>query len=242
MIEAVFISDLHLHPEESAITQRFNLFIDWAIKNTKSVYILGDFFHVWPGDDALDDWNLSIARRLSLLAEHDIAVYFIRGNRDFLLGQEFAKHAQIKMLEEPAIITLGQKQILLVHGDRYCTKDRGHQLLRLLTRNPLFPAFFLKLPWKIRSKIVRKMRQTSQRNRGKSEYMLQIVPSAMLKHMQQLKADTIIHGHIHRPGSHDHETQDKILQQYVLSDWDDNPLLLCYHKSSGFYFDLLVED
>ena len=239
-LDAVFISDLHLHPQDPVITNRFDQFIAWAATHTKKVYILGDFFHVWPGDDALDDWSRSIASRLAWLTQQQVAVFFMAGNRDFLLGKRFAKLAGITPLKEPTVITLGNDRILLVHGDRYCTRDTGHQWLRLLTRNCWFSAVFLRLPHSIRVKLVQSVRKRSQSNRNtnrdKSADWMDVVPKTMLRHMKQFQVQTVVHGHTHKPGLSTFR-EGVLFRQYVLSDWDDNPLLLCYHKSEGFYFD-----
>lgn len=240
MIDAVFISDLHLHPKDADITERFTKFIDWAGHNTRSVYILGDFFHVWPGDDALDAWSKSIATQLTKLASSGIKLYFLHGNRDFLLGPRFAKLASLTLLQEPAVITLGDCKVLLVHGDRYCTNDKGHQWLRRLTRNSIFPRLFLRLPYKIRAKLVNEVRQRSQANRSKSMADMDIVTPVMISHMREWGVDTVIHGHIHRPGHTVHGSNEKNYHQYVLSDWDDNPSLLCYDNPKGLYFDRLI--
>lgn len=241
MIDAVFISDLHLNQQEGAITERFYHFIEWAAFNTKVVYILGDFFHVWPGDDALDDWSESIAKRLSWLASQGVKLFFMHGNRDFLLGERFAKLASITLLNEPTVIMLGDTSVLLAHGDRYCTEDKGHQWLRRLTRNAIFPAIFLRLPYKMRAKLVNKVRQHSQANRTKPTAYMDIVVSVMLEHMQQMGVQILVHGHIHKPGLITHEYQGTSYLQYVLSDWDDNPIFLCYDGANGFYFKRLLE-
>ena len=104
--EAVFISDLHLHPEEPKITARFNDFIDWAALNTQTVYILGDFFHAWAGDDGLKPWSKTIAERLLWLSKQGVSLYFMHGNRDFLVGKHFATAAGMTILREPTVIQL----------------------------------------------------------------------------------------------------------------------------------------
>lgn len=238
-LAAVFISDLHLHPEEPLITARFNRFIEWAAQNTKTVYILGDFFHAWAGDDSIDSWSESIAKRLRWLSQQQVAIYFMHGNRDFLLGKAFADLAGIIILPEPAIIRLGDKRILLVHGDRYCTNDKGHQWLRRLTRNRWFSHFFLRLPYKVRAQLVSKIRQHSQTNRSKPYSKMDVVASDMIEHLQKYKVATLIHGHTHKPGLINHCYNEIMYSQYVLSDWDDNPRLLCYHKSMGIFFNQL---
>ena len=237
MIEAVFISDLHLHPKEIAITERFNQFISWAATHTKAVYILGDFFHVWPGDDALDDWSHSIAERLTWLTQQGVSLYFMAGNRDFLLGKRFATLAGMTQLTEPTVVTFGDERVLLVHGDRYCTRDKGHQRLRLLTRNRLFSFLFLRLSYAFRVNLVNKVRDHSQSNRTKPSDWMDVVHDGMLRHMKQLNVSIVVHGHTHKPGLTTYNDGKADFRQYVLSDWDDNPLLLCYHKSEGFYFD-----
>ena len=240
MIDAVFISDLHLHPNDLDITERFNTFIEWAAHNTRSIYILGDFFHLWPGDDAIDAWSKSIAAKLAGLAAAGIQLYFLHGNRDFLLGEKFAKLASLTLLSEPTVIKLGKQNVLLVHGDRYCTNDKGHQWLRRLTRNAIFPRLFLHLPFAFRSKLVNEVRQHSQVNRSKSNADMDIVTTVMMDHMRQLDLSILIHGHIHKPGFSTHTYMGKKYLQYVLSDWDDKPDLLCYDNSKGFYFVRLV--
>lgn len=234
--EAVFISDLHLNPEDAAITTRFEAFIDWAALHTKAVYILGDFFHVWPGDEALDEWSKAIAKRLAGLSTQGISLYLMTGNRDFLLGPRFLQLAQAHVLTEPSIIQLGDEKVLLVHGDRYCTNDKGHQWLRWLTRNRFFIGLFLRLPFAVRRKIVNQVRQHSQKQRAKSYEQWAIVPTALCQHLRQLQLTTVIHGHIHRPGLTMHRDQYGQYHQFVLSDWDDKPMLLCYDHTKGYEF------
>ena len=236
MIDAVFISDLHLHPDDIAISERFNRFVVWAKQHTKTIYILGDLFHVWPGDDSLGPWSEFIAQQFSELAMNGIKLYYMHGNRDFLLGKRFAKLASFNMLSDPTTITLGNQKVMLSHGDRYCINDRAHQWLRCLTRNALFTWLFLKLPYSFRNNLVNKVRQHSEGNRNKSAYLMDIVPSAMLAHMKNLDTKILIHGHIHKPGCLSHVYHAKEYLQYVLSDWDDNPSILCYDREKSFYF------
>lgn len=242
MRNTVFISDLHLHPEETAIHKRFNCFIQWAAENASTVYILGDFFHAWPGDDALDEWSESIASQLSWLNHQGVKLYFMPGNRDFLIGKRFVKLASLILLKDPSIITLNGAKILLVHGDRYCIHDKSHQWFRKITRNRLFTTLFLCLPYKLRANLVNQVRRHSQMNQSKPLSRLMIVTSFMLKHLHKLKVKTVIHGHIHQPGVTRHTFQSCGYFQYVLSDWDANPMILCYNQCKGFYFYLCREE
>jgi UDP-2,3-diacylglucosamine hydrolase len=238
-LEAVFISDLHLHEDAIDITERFYSFTDWAAHHTRAVYILGDFLHVWPGDDAFDNWSRSIAARLAWLVDQGIEVYFMPGNRDFLLGNQFYSLAKTHPLDDPTIIELQGQRILLVHGDRYCTQDTSHQWLRRLTRNSIFHWIFLHLPYQWRSRIVYSVRQHSQLNIHKSIGKMGIVAKTMLTHMDRMHVNVVIHGHIHKAGLTVHQSHNRSYQQFVLSDWDDKPSLLCYDKANGFYFELL---
>lgn len=233
---AVFISDIHLHPQETTITNRFYAFIDWAAQNTNELYILGDFLHVWPGDDALDDWSLGIVERLAGLKEQGVNVYFMPGNRDFLLGDRFMQLSCMQRLDEPTFVQLGAKRYLLAHGDQYCTNDRSHQWLRKLTRNRLFPKIFLKMPYSIRNRCVSSLRAHSKNNRKKDVPILSLNVDSMLQDMCSQNVKNIIHGHTHQYGIHHHEYNKQIYQQFILSDWDHAPYLLCYNRTGLIEF------
>lgn len=233
--DALFISDLHLHPDDKDIQARFQGFLNWALHKTKTLYILGDFFHVWAGDDDLSAWSLDIAGSLKHLADSGIDIYFMAGNRDFLIGKKFAKYAGFSLLHEPHLIELDEK-VLLVHGDSYCTKDRQHYWFRKLTRNRYFPKLFLMLPLSLRKKLVAEVRQRSQSNRNKDYAILDVVPEVMLPEMKKKSANILIHGHTHKPMLRNYDYNDRKYTEYVLSDWDNDPPILCYKKGKGFFF------
>lgn len=239
MIEVVFISDLHLHPDRKDITERFNQFIAWAQDSVKNIYILGDFFHAWAGDDSIDAWSRGIAKRLFALKKQGINLFFMHGNRDFLLGEHFAKLAGWTVLAEPTLLQLDNQKILLVHGDRYCTKDRAHQWFRLCTRNKLFAGLFLSLPLKYRTILVHQVRKRSQMNHDKPKEIMDVVVSSVIKHMERYQVKVLIHGHTHKPGLSIYQHKTQALQRFVLSDWDDNPQILCYDITKGFNFILI---
>jgi UDP-2,3-diacylglucosamine hydrolase len=239
MIDIVFISDLHLHPERADIQQRFDFFLNFVKNGVKKVYILGDFLHVWAGDDAMDAWSKSIAEKIAELVRSGIEVFYMHGNRDFLLGPLFAKQAQWHVLYDPTVLVLDGKNILLSHGDKYCLKDSAHQYFRRLTRNPLFSYLFLKLPLTFRSKLVNKTRALSK-EKSLSREEMDVVPGACVKDMISHDADILIHGHTHLQDLHAYTYDNKQLMRYVLSDWDEIPQILCYDKTKGLYFKLLV--
>ncbi|KTD35580.1 UDP-2,3-diacylglucosamine hydrolase [Legionella moravica] len=236
MLEAVFISDLHLHPQDVAIQERFNHFLDWARTSVKKIYILGDFFHAWAGDDSVNEWSKGIASQLFELTQRGISIDYMCGNRDFLLGKQFARLTGWTILHEPTVIELGGERILLSHGDRYCTNDVGHQRLRRLTRNRFFTLFFLSLSLKFRERIVSKVRTISSRKQYKPMDEMDVVTEAVLKHMKQHQVRILIHGHTHKPGLTQYQNQLLEMQRFVLSDWDDTPQVLCYDNTKGFYF------
>jgi len=237
MIDSVFISDLHLHPNAKDINARFERFIRWAAKNTRTLYILGDFFHAWVGDDGVDDSSRAIADRLAWLSAQGVALYFMAGNRDFLIGARFAKLAHLTILPDPTVITLGDERVLLSHGDRFCTADRGHQWLMWLTRNKLFSTVFLRLPLTLRNKIANNVRKQSKSQKKRPDVVMDVVAETILTHMKQYGVKKIIHGHTHRAGIFKYTENNNHYLRCVMSDWDDNPSFLCYDKAKGIYLD-----
>jgi len=235
MLEAVFISDLHLHPDNEAITKRFEVFISWAGMHTKALYILGDLFHVWAGDDVSAAWALPVAHLLQQLAAKGVRIYYMHGNRDFLLGPAFAACCHMEQLPDPFVIALGEERVLLSHGDAYCTRDLAHQWLRRLTRNRRFRWIFLNIPSAWRCRLVERVRARSQQKRYRDITDLDAVPAAMVPALQRTKCHRLIHGHTHQPGIWHEHVAGYAFQRYVLSDWDDIPSVLCYDRAKGFY-------
>jgi UDP-2,3-diacylglucosamine hydrolase len=160
----------------------------------------------------------------------------MHGNRDFLLGKHFSRLAGWNILSEPTVIQLDQEKILLVHGDRYCTKDLAHQRFRRLTRNKLFSRLFLMFPLKYRQRLVNQVRYRSQINQNKSMEEMDVVSESVIQHMMRYKVTKLIHGHTHKPGVTTYQNNKKNLSRYVLSDWDDKPQLLCYDSTKGLCF------
>lgn len=234
--DVMFIADLHLHPQQPEITAKFLRFCKWAKQRTKELYILGDFVHAWPGDDGIDVWSDKIIAALSSLADAGVKTYFMAGNRDFLIGKKFLRRANLVELADPSVITLGGKKVLLSHGDRYCTEDISHQRLRRFTRNRIFKLFFLRVPYRYRSQVVNKVRKYSADGKLKPGKNMLAIPSSIAKHLRKYDLATVIHGHTHLPGLTIHRDHFGEYQQYVLSDWDENPLIMCYNSTNEFYY------
>lgn len=240
MNQAVFISDLHLCETQSAITARYHQFIDWALVNTQSLYILGDFFNLWAGDDTRDEYFDTIIASLVQFKERGVKLYFMPGNRDFLLGQYFYEKTGAIFLEDPSVIMLDNKPILLAHGDRYCTNDEKHQKFRAITRHPSFASFFCRTPKKLRNFLAHQVRNKSMRRKDLSLAQMDAVPDIFVNEMSQVGVNILIHGHTHRPGLSEHQHSQQTYRRYVLSDWDSLPQFLCFNAKKGFYYHSLT--
>ncbi len=214
-----FISDLHLCDQQPLTTKRFITFCQTEARQARALYILGDFFEYWLGDDVIDKTAQIVQKELTQLHQAGIKLYFMAGNRDFLLGPEYAESCGMNLLSEPATIELGGERVLLVHGDAECTDDKAYQETRSLFRNPEWQQQFLAMPIPQRIEFAQKARQqskqhTQQANANKDEIMdvnLKAVDDLFIKY--QVK--TIIHGHTHRPAIHQHGECKRI----VLGDW-----------------------
>jgi len=235
MIDSVFISDLHLQSNCQEIHERFVRFVQWAKANTQNVYILGDFMHVWSGDDLIDDYAKSIIALLSELNDHGIKTYFLPGNRDFLVGKQFYTAAKIQPLNDCTIINLHGCRVFLTHGDRYCTADIAHQFLRLITRNFLFRLIFLNIPKFLRHSLVKIIREYSQSKKKSAKYF-PINQKKLFKDMHKNQVSISIYGHIHKPNHFIDTYKNFTYQRFILSDWDNEPRLLCFNNQKGFFF------
>lgn len=244
MLKAVFISDLHLESARSDILARFDAFLSWFSASTaEDLYILGDFFHVWFGDDLVEPIAFDIAAKLHVLADSGKRLWFMPGNRDFLLGQAYAKSAGMQMLPDPVCIQLGEQAILLAHGDAYCTADKKHMRFRAITRHPWVQTLYRSMPKIWRQAIVGRIRMRSQaaRHTPLDFNIFNTQAPAMLSALQQYGCKTLIHGHTHNPGKVPLKQGQKTYTVWVLSDWDDMPEILCYDDTKGLYYTQVLE-
>lgn len=220
---SLFISDLHLcevHPNISAL---FLKFLQVDARQCDALYILGDFFEQWIGDDHQTELNQRILRALKALTQSHVPVYFIHGNRDFLIGKRFAKAAGMTLLPDPSVITLYNKQILLSHGDYLCIDDHAHQAFRRFYTNRFYQRLFLLLPIKLRLKIANKARHTSKkRHLSNNAFTGDIHPEFTLKEAKKHGGELLIHGHTHRPCMDRIHWQQQSIERIVLPAWEDN--------------------
>ncbi|OWO82289.1 UDP-2,3-diacylglucosamine diphosphatase [Photorhabdus luminescens] len=216
----LFIADLHLSEHEPAITAGFLRFLREDAIQADSLYILGDLFDYWIGDDDDNPLHREIASALKTVQQQGVTCYFIHGNRDFLLGSRFAKESGITLLPQEKVLELYGKRVLILHGDTLCTDDEGYQRYRKRVHTPWIQRLFLLLPLSIRQKIAVKMRANSQSvNSRKSETIMDVNQQAVIDTFERYQADWMIHGHTHRPFVHEVPLHDKTVYRGVLDAW-----------------------
>ena len=217
----LFISDLHLDAERPAITELFGRFVEGEATGAAALYILGDLFEAWVGDDDPSEVGAFVADRLATLARKGTPSYFIRGNRDFLLGDAFGKRARMRILPDPAVVVLEGEPAVLMHGDTLCTDDTAYQAFRAQTRNPQWQAQFLAQPLPARIAFAQQARAASAahqkglKNEGLMEAITDVAHSTVDSTMARFGIPRLIHGHTHRPKVHDEAHGTRI----VLGDW-----------------------
>lgn len=223
----LFISDLHLDPSRPAITELFLDFLRGEARQAEALYILGDLFEAWIGDDTPSSAADAVALALREVSDAGVPVYFIRGNRDFLLGNDYAARAGMRILPDPSVITLYGKPVLLQHGDLLCTDDVAYQAFRAQTRNPAFIAQFLSQSLEARVAFAQKARAASQAHQSEMkqddkatfETVTDVAPAEVVATFQRYGVDTMIHGHTHRPAIHTVNAGEHSFTRIVLGDW-----------------------
>lgn len=217
----LLISDLHLEEQRPDITRAFLYFLQTRARQAEALYILGDFFEVWIGDDGMSAFQQSIARALRELSDSGTRVYLMHGNRDFLIGRRFCREAGCSLLKDPSLVELGGERVLLMHGDSLCTLDVGYMKLRRWLRNPLSLLILRNLPLATRQKLARKLRNESRaQTRMKASEIVDVTPDEVIRVMATHGVRTLIHGHTHRPAVHELEVDGRPARRIVLGDWD----------------------
>ena len=214
----LFISDVHLNEGIPRTVAAFERFIRVTADQADSVFILGDLFEYWIGDDMLTDpFPARMAALMHTLSERGIALYIMHGNRDFLMGKRFMKAAGAIWLPDPIAITAFGTRLALAHGDALCTDDHGYQLFRKLARNRLVQLLFLGWPFRWRRAIAERARQASENKRGGPRLpKYDVTAKGVAALFKRARANTIVHGHTHRPARH----QEPGGTRWVLPDWD----------------------
>lgn len=217
-----FISDLHLSGE-AALTGLFTQFLREEAVGAEALYILGDLFEAWIGDDAIAPWLQPVIGALKDLSTTGVPVYLAHGNRDFLLGETFCRHAGCQLLATPCVIGLHGHPTLLLHGDELCTDDQEYQQLRLMLRNPQWQRQFLALPVAARLEQAKALREKSKEAVQQKTYeIMDVNAQTVIDYMERYRVDAMIHGHTHRPAVHTVARGSKEARRYVLGDWHPN--------------------
>ena len=216
-MERIFISDLHLDANRENLTLAFTQFLSERCQTIDELYILGDFFELWLGDDDHSALNSGVIEALSSLP---CDVFIMHGNRDFLIGEAFCDAAGAKMLPDPHPIILGNQPALLMHGDSLCTRDEEYMKARNLLRSAAFQRDFLSKQMPERKILAEQIRGKSQKvSREKAEEIMDVTPEEVIKVMDQAKASVLVHGHTHRPAVHEVDLHFGAGTRYVLGDW-----------------------
>lgn len=216
----LFISDLHLCAQRPAIMQLFIEFLGQQARDCDALYILGDLFEAWLGDDNDAPDNARIISALRALRDGGTMIYFMRGNRDFLIGEKFAALSGCRLLPDPSVIDLNGVPTLLMHGDTLCTDDVNYQRFRRLVRSRFSQWLFLNLPLTLRRRIARRLRaQSMSHTRKKSSAIMDVNAHSVAAMMRQHRVTRLIHGHTHRPAMHDLELDGRPARRIVLGDW-----------------------
>jgi UDP-2,3-diacylglucosamine hydrolase len=229
--EYLFISDCHLDAGRPEITRALVEFLQTRAREARYLYILGDLFEVWLGDDDPADDHHGVIDSLRRLTD-SCSIFFIAGNRDFLLGERFADKVGMVLLEEPCILQLDQARVVLIHGDSLCIDDHDYQAFRAMVRNPEWKTGFLARPLQERRQIAAQLRDDSVKAmHRKSLEIMDVNATAVTACFDENNADVIIHGHTHRPALHRYDAG---LQRIVLGDWNPTPSYLSWSQADGF--------
>ena len=221
-MRTLFISDLHLHESRPQLTRAFFHFLRAQALGAEKLYILGDFFDAWIGDDDDNPLNSQVAEELKKLNDTGTQIFLMHGNRDFLMGEKFAAQAGATMLAEGTVINLYQYPTLLLHGDQLCTGDTDYIKFRQQVRSPQWQQQVLSQPLNARRALAAQLREKSQEmNSLKSEGIMDVTQSEVVKVMQQAGVRRLIHGHTHRPARHQLEIDGEPAERIVLGDWHD---------------------
>ncbi len=217
----LLISDLHLEEGRPDITRAFLDLLTGRARAAESLYILGDFFEAWIGDDAMSPFQRSICEALRQLSDSGTQIFLMHGNRDFLIGKAFCKAAGATLLNDPSVVRLNGEPVLLMHGDSLCTRDEAYMRLRRYLRHPLTLWVLRHLPLSTRHKLARKLRSESRaQTRMKANDIVDVTPEEVPRVMTAFGVKTLIHGHTHRPAIHKLQIGEETVQRIVLGDWD----------------------
>lgn len=237
-IYTIFISDTHLSELHPEITQRLIDFLELNKNSIEKLYLLGDIFDTWIGDDNVTPLSQQISKTLSDCTNAGMEIYFVHGNRDYLVGPHFSQLCGMTLLQEKTVISLHGKQTLLMHGDSLCTDDQSFQRYRRIMFSPLMKKICLLLPLWLRKKIAEKLRKVSQdSNTHKPMNIMDVSQESVMQALEENHAELLIHGHTHRPSIHSIALAHQSAQRIVLGAWEStlgNALIVSEKEAPRF--------
>jgi UDP-2,3-diacylglucosamine hydrolase len=217
----LFISDLHLSADRPEANERFFGFMEGTARGAEALYVLGDLFESWIGDDDIGErFNAVIAGFFAALVRGGTPLYVMHGNRDFLIGERFCRETGAKLLDDPALVEIAGTRTLLMHGDTLCTDDHDYQAWRVKARNPAFQAAFLAKSLPERRAMSTLMREKSKEViAGKPAEIMDVNAGAVREAFHRHGVSRLVHGHTHRAGRHELEVDGRRCERWVLPDW-----------------------
>jgi UDP-2,3-diacylglucosamine hydrolase len=231
-VATLFVSDLHIDDSRPAIGKQFLKFLAGAALQADALYILGDLFESWVGDDAADAAQRAVIAGLRTLTSSGVPCFVMHGNRDFLMASQFGQETGAQLLSDPVAITLYGERILVMHGDALCTDDRAYQRLRATVRHADWQRRFLKLSVPARKALAGAARSGSQAHTAQVEYAITDVnQDSVATALRTAQLTTLLHGHTHRPGIHAFTLDGKPCTRIVLGDWYDQGSLLRWDEN-----------
>lgn len=221
MPHTLFISDLHLAPVTPAANEALLNFLKHTAPSADAVYVLGDLFEYWIGDDGLEHpFARRIAAAFRKLSDGGVPLYFMHGNRDFLIGERFARESGMNILEDPTVVSLYGRPTLLMHGDTLCSDDIEYQKYRAMVRNVAWQQAFLARPLAERVHMAQDARgRSEQAKQVKDMAIMDVAPATVEEVLRRHAYPRLIHGHTHRPARHEHVVDGRLCERWVLADW-----------------------
>jgi UDP-2,3-diacylglucosamine hydrolase len=243
-VTTLFISDLHLDGERPDITAQFLEFLEREARHAQALYILGDLFEAWIGDDDPDPDKRRVIAALRALTQAGVASYFIHGNRDFLIGNRFCQETGMRLLADGTVVTLYGRRVLLMHGDTLCIDDPAYQRLRRIVRNPLIQFVLRRLTLKQRQRLAERMRAGSKAHIASMDraapQIMDVNQDEVLRTLQRYGIDCIVHGHTHRPAIHEIRINGRTATRIVLGDWYEQGSVLRWDER-GYQLATLIK-
>jgi UDP-2,3-diacylglucosamine hydrolase len=238
-VTTLFVSDLHLDAAAPAAGEQFLQFLAARARDAEALYVLGDLFETWIGDDDDEAYRAHICTALAQLGAHGVPCYVMHGNRDFLLGPGFEARSGARLIADPLLIGLHGRTVLLTHGDALCTADHAYQRLRAVVRAPRWQRRFLALPLAVRRALAERARSGSKRHTGRAdENIMDVDPRVVEAAMRACGVHCLVHGHTHRPAVHEFQLDGHPASRIVLGAWHEAGSCLAW-DAAGFRLERL---